>query len=132
MKQSPLLEFRSSAFTVRPGEDTDTNPGICGKALAEWLRQQLGSKGIAAGEVIAEDFGWCIPVQSKPHALFVACAGAEEEPNRWRVFAFAEGGLIARLFGKDQSAQSLAQLFGQVRSVLEASPLVEGLSEEPP
>jgi hypothetical protein len=41
MKQTPLLEFESSAFPVIPGEDDETNPGIYGKALAQWLAEQL-------------------------------------------------------------------------------------------
>ena len=48
MKQSPLLEFESSAFTVIPGEDESTNPGIYGKALAEWLADQLRAAGLPA------------------------------------------------------------------------------------
>jgi hypothetical protein len=66
MKQSPLLEFESSAFAVLPNEDNETNPGIYGKALAQWLANQLRAAGVPAGEVIAEDFGWCVPVESSP------------------------------------------------------------------
>ena len=69
MKRSPLLEFESSVFAVVPGEDTETNPGIYGKALAQWLADQLREAGVRAGAVIAEDFGWCIPVESRPHSL---------------------------------------------------------------
>jgi hypothetical protein len=131
MKQSPLLEFESSAFAVIPGEDDATNPGIYGKTLAEWLANQLREAGLPAGGIIAEDFGWCVPVASTPHQLYVACASTEEAPNEWRVFAFAEGGLAARFLGKDNSAASLAFLFTTVRSCLESHPSVRGLREEP-
>ena len=60
MRQSPLLEFESSAFEVAPGEDEETNPGIFGKALAAWLAEQLSSAGYTTREIIAEDFGWAI------------------------------------------------------------------------
>ena len=130
MKQSPLLEFESSLFAVAPGEDEETNPGIYGKALAHWLRERLRAAGVPAGDVIAEDFGWCVPVDSTPHALYVACASAEDGPGRWRVFAFAEGGVMARLFGKDKSAESLDRLFTAVRSCLEAEPGIRALREE--
>ena len=132
MKQSPLLEFESAAFTVIPGEDESTNPGIYGKALAEWLADQLRAAGLPAGAIIAEDFGWCVPVATAPHQLYVACASTEEAPNQWRVFVFAEGGLAARLMGKDKSAESLASLFTVVRRCLESHPTVRGLREEPP
>jgi hypothetical protein len=130
MKQTPLLEFESSAFAVIPGEDGETNPGIYGKSLAQWLAEQLRAAGFPAGDVIAEDFGWCVPIESKPHALYVACSSMEEEPNHWRVFAFAEGGLMARLLGKDTRAESLTAVFAALRRSLESSPVIHGLREE--
>ena len=130
MEQTPLLEFESSAFAAIPGEDHETNPGIYGKALAQWLAGQLRAAGFATGEVIAEDFGWCVPVKSEPHSLYVACASTGETPEHWRVFAFAEGGVMARLLGKDKSAESLASLFAGVRRCLESTPIVRELREE--
>jgi hypothetical protein len=129
MKQSPLLEFESSAFPVAPAEDDETNPGIYGKALAHWLAAQLRAAGFPTGDVIAEDFGWCVPVQSKPHSLYVACASGEAS-DQWRVFAFAEGGVVARLLGRDTRADSLASLFAAVRGCLQSDPRVRGLREE--
>jgi hypothetical protein len=130
MKQSPLLEFESSAFAVIPGEDKDTNPGIYGKALAQWLAEQLRGAGFAPGPVIAEDFGWCVPVESEPHSLYVAWASTGEQSGQWRVFAFAEGGLMARLLGKDKSAESLTALFTALRQCLQSAPIIHRLREE--
>ena len=92
MKQSPLLEFESSAFAVIPGEDEETNPGIYGKALAHWMAEQLRAAGFPVGEVVAEDFGWCVPVSSSPHRLYVVCSSTGATPQHWRAFVFAEGG----------------------------------------
>lgn len=131
MKQSPLLEFESSEFAVIPGEDDATNSGIYGKALALWLADQLRATGCPAGDVIPEDFGWCVPIESAPHRLYVACASTAEEPENWRVFAFAEGGTVARFFGKNESASSLASLFAAVRGCLESHPNIRGLREQP-
>ena len=114
-----------------PGEDDATNPGIYGKALALWLADQLRATGSPTGDVIAEDFGWCIPVESAPHHLYVACASSGEEPNNWQVFAFAEGGIASRLFGQDESETSLTSLFTAVRHCLESHPSIRGLSESP-
>src|SRR5262249_42283488 len=130
LKQSPLLEFECSAFAIDPGEDADTNPGIYGRALARWLAEQLRAAGVPAGEVSGEDFGWCIPVASAPHSLYVACASRGEEPGHWQVFVFAEGGLMARLLGRDKSAASVASLFAAVRRCLESAPMVRDLREE--
>jgi hypothetical protein len=130
MKQSALLEFESTAFPVIPGEDEHTNPGVYGKTLAQWLAEQLHAKGILTNELIAEDFGWCVPIKSKPHRLYVACASTEEKQNHWRVFAFVEGGLVSRTFGKDTSGESLASLFATIRQVLKSSQSIQRLREE--
>ena len=130
MKQSPLLTFESSAFAVAPGEDEQTNPGVLGKALAQWLAEQLRDAGFSTGEVIAEDFGWCVPVESKPHALYVACASGGEDPSQWQVFAFAEGGVVARLLGNGKSAESLATLYVAVRRCVESAKEIRALREE--
>jgi hypothetical protein len=128
MNQSPLLVFESSAFAIVPGEDEETNPGIYGNALAHWLADQLSTSGVPAGTVFGEDFGWCVPIESKPHALYVVCESAG--PDHWQVFVFAEGGLLARLLGKDRRAESVSALFSAVRRCLESSPAVRGLREE--
>ena len=130
MKQSPLLEFESAAFAISPGEDKATNPGIYGQALARWLSDELRAAGHQAGAVIPEDFGWCVPVDAKPYQLYVVCANADDAQTNWRVFAFAEGGLVSRLIGRDDRQTSLASLFAAVRRCLEANPHVRGLREE--
>lgn len=130
MTQTPLLEFESSAFAVIPGEDEETNPGIYGKALAQWLAEQLSAAGFSPGAVIAEDFGWCVPIEAESHSLYVACASTGERPDHWRVFAFAEGGLMARFLGKDGRAESLAALFAALKDCLQRAPNIRGLHEE--
>lgn len=130
MKQSPLLEFESSAFPVTPGEDRETNPGLYGKALAEWIAEKLPSVGFEPRRVIAEDFGWLVQVETKPHSLYVAAAATGERPDHWRVFVFAEGGFVARLLGKDRRKQSVEDVFAAVKHVLEAEPGVRALRVE--
>jgi hypothetical protein len=130
MKQSPLLEFASSEFAITPGEDSETNPGIYGKALANWLSQQLRSKGVPAGEAFAEDFGWCVSVESSPHSLYVACANAPDIPDGWRVFVFAEGGILARLLGRDRSAEAVQNLYRTTKDCLEQAPGARDIRED--
>jgi hypothetical protein len=132
MRQSPLLGFESTAFPAEAGEDLRTNPGILGKALAHWLSEQLRGRGVPAGEPIAEDFGWCVPVESTPHTLYVACANEEGSSTRWKVFAFAEGGLVARLLGRDRSAESVAALFASLEEILRDASVVHDLRREAP
>ena len=129
MKQSPLLRFESPAFSVIPGEDAETNPGLYGKALAGWISDQLRLVGVPAGDVIPEDFGWCVPVKALLYSLYVACANGESA-GRWQVFVFVEGGLTYRILRKDESAELVAGLYATLRRCLESSRVVHGVSEE--
>jgi hypothetical protein len=129
MKKSPTLKFESPAFAPVPGEEKATNPGVFGKALAQWLANRLRLADVAAGEVIAEDFGWVIPVKSKPYSLYVACSSGEA-PNAWMVFAFAEGGVMSRLLGRDKCSAALESLYVSVRRSLEAESRVYGIREQ--
>lgn len=129
MKRSPILKFKSSAFAIAPAEDEATNPGIGGKALAEWIREQLGASGLSASAIVPEDFGWCVPIASPPYSLYVACASGPST-EEWQVFVFVEAGLINRLFGKDRSANLLAALFLTLRNRLQSSPAIHELIEE--
>lgn len=130
MKQSPLLEFESSAFPVTPGEDRETNPGLYGRALAEWIGKELRAADFSPGNVIAEDFGWVVPVETTPHSVYVACASTGERPDQWRVFVFAEGGIVARLLGKDRRDERVAHVYGRLCERLRASPEIRELKED--
>ena len=129
MNQSPMLCFTSLAFVVEPGEDDATNPGIFGKTLAHWLAAQLREHGIPAGDVIPEDFGWCLGVGAKSERLYVACSSADGERARWRVFAFRDRGPLAGLFGRGAMTEPVTSLFATVKEILEASPQVQDLHE---
>lgn len=130
MKQSPFLVFGSPIFAVEPGEDEATNPGVYGKALAEWLSARLRETGVPCGDVIAEDFGWLVSVESKPHALYVVCTNYDGRTDAWRLFIFAEGGLLARLLGRDERASQVEALYARVREVLDAEAGIADLREE--
>jgi hypothetical protein len=90
----------------------------------------LAAKGLGPGEPIAEDWGWCVPLESKPHRLFVGCASVDDTPDTWRVFVSAEGGILARIFGKDKSAESVAAAFAAVKEILQQDPGVRNLKED--
>jgi hypothetical protein len=130
MMQSSVLHFESSTFAITPGEDERTNPGIFGQALAHWVAGQLRVRGLQVGDVVAEDFGWCVPVRIKPYAIYVACASDQEESNHWQLFVFAEGGLLNRLLGRDTRPEALNSVFGAVKQALESSSDIRNIEEE--
>ena len=130
MKQSPLLTFDSTAFEVRPGEDERTNPEIYGEALAGWLSAQLRARGIDAGEVFAEDFGWCVPVSVASKGVHVVCANADGRTDRWQVYCFTERGFVDALLRRSDAVDALTTVFAAVKGCLTGAPEVQRLTEE--
>jgi hypothetical protein len=130
MPASPHLLFESSRFAVRAGEDEETNPGIFGKSLAHWLGQQLVSPTFSVDDVIAEDFGWCVPIPDERMRVYLACSSTDENHNEWRVFVFAEGALLGRLFGRVKPPDVVAQVYTKLSGVLRGAAGVSNLREE--
>jgi hypothetical protein len=129
MKQSPIITFNSSAFPIAPGEDAETNPGIYGKALAQWLSKQLGARGIQSGDAFAEDFGWCVGVKAGDNGVHVVCTNGETN-DTWRVFCFTERGFLEKLRGRPDGAEALEQVFDAVKDCLSTAPEVRDVVEE--
>jgi hypothetical protein len=129
--RTPLLAFESNAFPIEPGEDERTNPGVFGKALAIWLSTELKLRGVPTRAVIAEDFGWCIEVDQRPHRLYVACANAPSSITRWQVHAFADVGWLEKLLRREPPAAPLTGLFTTVRRALDELPVAHGVHEMP-
>lgn len=126
---SPRLIFRSSQFTIEPGEDQSTNPGIYGKSLAIWIGSELVS-GFSAEGVVAEDFGWLVPVPHPRHSLYVACSSTDDSGQQWQVMVLAEGGLLSRILGRGNHAESVAALYTAVKKRIEAEEGITGIHEE--
>jgi hypothetical protein len=131
MNSSPHLIFKSDSFPAVPGEDEETNPGIFGVALVEWLSKSLAARGHGIVGAIAEDFGRVIRIEEPACSLYVAASSTDDTATEWRVFAVAEAGLLARLKGKraDRVAKVNA-LFEELRTILSADGRIRDLHSE--
>ena len=129
IKHTPLLQFESSAFAPMPGDDVETNAGIYGKALAVWLADRLRAMGVCVDKILAEDFAWCLQIESGPRRMYVACSNLPGSTEQWQVFAFAERGVLAWHSGADKRAASLAALFSAIRGCLESATVIGDLRE---
>jgi hypothetical protein len=75
------VEFRSDQFPPYDEEDDEINPGIYGKRLAEFLVRGLKEQGWVPEELIAEDWGWIVPIQNEGFDLWIGCANYAEYPD---------------------------------------------------
>jgi len=147
--------FRSTRFRIEPDEDMDANPGIYGRQLAYWLRDQLAPQGWPDAQVIAEDFGWCVMCRQRPFRAWVGCggvvAGDEAAPRRsdaladdallpsrpgqvpmltdsvvWHCFVQAECSWLGRMRGQGSAAAAERQrLDAAVRALLTRDPQIQ-------
>ena len=125
---SPTLSFESAAFPIAEGEDAETNPGIFGKALAEWLSKRLNERGVQANEPFAEDWGWCVELANQKHPTGLACAS--EDDAAWRVYAFVDLGFLGAFRGKDAAVSAVNDLIGKVKELLSSEPSVSNLRSD--
>ena len=122
--------FKTDLFDVEQGEDEETNPGLYGKQLASWLREQYSNMGYTVEDIIPEDWGWCVMCQREPYWLWVGCSSVlESEPVKglipekneitWRCFAAAEVSLFKRLFKRTETAEGLAKFKAELLEIIQ-------------
>ena len=128
---SDHVEFESDHFAVVPHEDEETNPGIYGLALAEWVAAQLRARGVSIEAVIAEDFGRCVMVKRRPFVLLIACANASDSKTRWQMFIALERNILSRLFGRADPQPDLARLRDHFRTIVAEVPGVSNIAWNP-
>jgi hypothetical protein len=127
---SSMLNFESTAFPVAAGEDAETNPGIFGKSLAEWLSKRLNEHGVRTNTPFAEDWGWCVELADQKHRTGLACASEDNETTAWRVYAFVDLGLLGGLRGKDAATRAANDLIERVRQLLSSEQSIANLRSE--
>ena len=71
--------FKSTLFSVTPGEDEGTSPHCYGKQLAQWLADSLTSLGYTIEEIVPEDWGWCVICNRADYLLWVGCGSEPGE-----------------------------------------------------
>lgn len=97
------VEFRSSRFPPYEDGSDEVNPGVFGKRLAEFMKEGLARKGLKPNEIIAEDWGYIIPLENDRFNLWVGCANIDETVDRFLCFIEPDRPVVYRywLFWKD-------------------------------
>src|SRR2546423_5355663 len=94
------VEFRSNKFPPYDGEQEQINPGLWGKRLAEYLVQKLSEKGIKTEEIIAEDWGWYVPVENEAFRLAVCCGHQDGDDDEFVCFTDPDTPIVKKFFKK--------------------------------
>jgi hypothetical protein len=112
------VEFRSAKFPPYEGEEERVNPGLWGKRLAEYLVQRLAEWGIKTGEMIAEDWGWYVPVENEGFRLALCCGHQDGDDDEFLVFTDPSTPIIKKLFKKIDATAELTRLTEVLREIL--------------
>jgi len=112
------VEFRSAKFPPYEGEEERVNPGLWGKRLAEYLVQRLAEWGIKTGEMIAEDWGWYVPVENEGFRLALCCGHQDGDDDEFLVFTDPSTPIIKKLFKKIDATAELTRLTEVLQEIL--------------
>ena len=103
------VEFRSDRFPAYEGEEKQVNPGVWGKRLAEFLRDNLRREGVETKEPIAEDWGWIVPVVNKEFRLWIGCANYQD-PDGFLCFIAPSTPFVRKLLKKIDTTERVESL----------------------
>ena len=115
------VEFRSDKFPAYENEEQEINPGRYGKRLAEFLATGLRSHGFETEELIAEDWGWVVPIKNDGFKLWIGCGNYEEYPDGFLCFIEPHTPLIRKLFKKIDTQSRVEALQKAMDAVLSES-----------
>jgi len=116
------VEFRSNKFPPYEGEEEQINPGLWGKRLAEYFVQKLSEKGIKTKEIIAEDWGWYVPIENEGFRLAVCCGHQNGDDDQFLCFTDPDKPIVKKLFKNVDATTQLTRLTEAIAQILSSDP----------
>ena len=117
------VEFRSSKFPPYEGEEEDINPGLWGKRLAEYLVVKLVERGIETDPIIAEDWGWYVPIRNEGFRLALCCGHQSgDDGDEFLCFTDPSRPIVKKLFRRIDATAQLTRLTQALEQILASDP----------
>jgi hypothetical protein len=116
------VTFRSKKFPPYDGEEEQINPGLWGKRLAEYLVDKLKRHGIEMEEIIAEDWGWYIPVKNEEFRLAICCGHQNGDEDEFLCFTDPATPIVRKLFKKIDATHELTGVVTAMEKILSSDP----------
>jgi len=116
------VEFRSSKFAPYEGEEERINPGRWGKRLAEYLVQKLAERGIATEGMVAEDWGWYVPVRHEGFRLAICCGHQNGDDDGFLCFTDPSIPIVRKLFKKIDATAQITRVTEALQQILASDP----------
>ena len=116
------VTFRSKKFPPYDGEEEQINPGLWGKRLAEYLVDKLKPHGIETEEIIAEDWGWYIPIKNEGFRLAICCGHQNGDDDEFLCFTDPATPIIRKLFKRINATHELTRVVAAMEKILSSDP----------
>jgi hypothetical protein len=116
------VAFRSKNFPPYDGEEAQINPGLWGKRLAEYLVDKLKLHGIETEEIIAEDWGWYIPVSNEGFRLAICCGHQNGDDDEFLCFTEPATPIIRKFCKKIDATHELMRVVTAMDNILSSDP----------
>jgi hypothetical protein len=114
--------FRSSKFPPYEGEEQQINPGLWGRRLAEYLVQKLAERGIETDGMVAEDWGWYVPLRNEGFRLALCCGHQDGGDDEFLCFTDPARPVVRKFFRKIDATPQLTRLTKALREILDSDP----------
>lgn len=117
-----VVTFRSAKFPPYEGEEEQINPGLWGKRLAEYLVARLAEQGIETEPLVAEDWGWYVPVKNEGFRLALCCGHQDGEADEFLCFTEPSHPVVKKFFKKIDATPQLERLTTALQQILAREP----------
>jgi hypothetical protein len=116
------VEFKSSKFPPYDGEEDEINPGLWGKRLAEYLVQKLADLGVETEGIVAEDWGYYVPVRNEGFELALCCGHQSGDDDEFLCFTEPGKPIVKKLFRKVDATDQLSRITEALEKILSSDP----------
>lgn len=105
-------------FPPYDGEEDQINPGLWGKRLAEFLVVELKPYGIETEEIVAEDWGWYIPIKNERIRLAICCGHQNGDDDEFLCFTDPAKPINRKLFKTIDVTNELERVVDAMEKIL--------------
>lgn len=125
-----FIHVRSDKFPILPGEEAElVNPGMYGKALAQYLQGRLASMGYDAPFICCEDWGWWVELKDAPFTFGVCIYCGPEREGLLDLFctpgATSRKVWSWRMFRSIDTTPWVERLHADLVAIFEGDPAIE-------
>ena len=87
--------------------------------------QKLSEKGIKTEEIVAEDWGWYIPVENEGLGLAVCCGHQDGDDDEFVCFTDPGTPIVKKFFKKIDAMAPLTRLTEAMQQILSSDPEIK-------